>query len=110
MALALSCLSPAACAAEKAIDKEVLVSATLEQAWQAWDHARGHRELLCARRAHRTACGRRLYACFNRAWGQVLAGLKTCFEKGPMDWGPGLKQLEAYRAPSAQRAASAPAR
>ena len=34
-AITLRWLTPAAQAAERAIDKEVLVSATLEQAWQA---------------------------------------------------------------------------
>ena len=50
------------------------------------------------------------YAYFDRARGNVLGGLKTRFEKGPQDWGPWLKQLEAYRAQQAQRAASQPGR
>lgn len=38
------------------------------------------------------------YAYFDRAWDQVLAGLKTRFESGPKDWKPWLAQLEAWRA------------
>lgn len=50
------------------------------------------------------------YAYFDRAWGQVLASMKTRFEQGPVDWAPWLKQLEGFRAQAAQRAASQPAR
>jgi uncharacterized protein YndB with AHSA1/START domain len=37
------------------------------------------------------------FAYFDRAWGYVLANLKTRFEKGPYDWSGWLKQLEAGR-------------
>lgn len=37
------------------------------------------------------------YAYFDRAWGFVLANLKTRFEKGPMDWKPWLEQLQKGR-------------
>ena len=36
------------------------------------------------------------YAYFDRAWGQVLANLKTRFETGPQDWSAWLRQLEAW--------------
>jgi uncharacterized protein YndB with AHSA1/START domain len=45
------------------------------------------------------------YQYFDRAWGQVLGGLKTRFEQGPKDWGPWLAQLEAWRAQQAGPAA-----
>jgi uncharacterized protein YndB with AHSA1/START domain len=38
------------------------------------------------------------YVYFDRAWDQVLGGLKTRFETGPKDWKPWLAQLEAWRA------------
>lgn len=38
------------------------------------------------------------YAYFDRAWGNVLSGLKDRFEKGPKDWAPWLAQLEAWKA------------
>lgn len=40
----------------------------------------------------------RAYAYFDRAWGSVLASLKTRFESGPRDWKPWLEQLEKMRA------------
>jgi uncharacterized protein YndB with AHSA1/START domain len=48
------------------------------------------------------------HAYFDRAWGGVLGNLKKRFEQGPIDWAPWLKQLEAFRAQAAQRAASQP--
>ncbi|MBT9504124.1 MAG: SRPBCC domain-containing protein [Burkholderiaceae bacterium] len=49
------------------------------------------------------------FAYFDRAWGGVLANLKTRFETGPKDWTSWLAQLEAYRAQAkAAAAASAP--
>ena len=176
-------------AAERAIDKEVVVAATLDQAWDAWTtregivsffapdariearvggafqiyidpgaapgakgaddmrflalqpkkmisfdwnappslpEARAQRTFVVVRFApvddkttrvtlHHTGWGEggewdKAYAYFDRAWGNVLGGMKTRFEKGPQDWGPWLKQLEAYRAQQAQRAASQPGR
>jgi uncharacterized protein YndB with AHSA1/START domain len=38
------------------------------------------------------------YGYFDRAWGNVLAGLKKRFDQGPVDWSDWLKQLEASRA------------
>lgn len=38
------------------------------------------------------------YTYFDRAWGNVLGGLKTRFETGPKDWAPWLAQLEAWKA------------
>ncbi len=46
------------------------------------------------------------YQYFDRAWGQVLGGLKTRFEQGPKDWGPWLAQLAAWRAQQAGPAAT----
>jgi uncharacterized protein YndB with AHSA1/START domain len=47
------------------------------------------------------------YQYFDRAWGNVLAGLKTRFEQGPKDWAPWLAQLEAWRAQRAGQPAGA---
>lgn len=47
------------------------------------------------------------YQYFDRAWGTVLAGLKTRFEQGPKDWAPWLAQLEAWRAQRAGPPAAA---
>lgn len=184
---------PAGWAAEKAIDKEVTVNATLAQAWQAWTtregivsffapdakveprvggafqiyfdpgaepgakgaddmrylalqpqkmlsfdwnappflpEARQQRTFVVVRFAavdnsttrvtlHHTGWGEggewdKAHAYFDRAWTAVLGGMKTRFEKGPTDWGPWLKQLEALRAKQTQQplrpagAASAP--
>lgn len=46
------------------------------------------------------------YQYFDRAWAQVLGGLKTRFEQGPKNWGPWLTQLEAWRAQQAGPAAT----
>ncbi len=189
LAIAMLSITAAAQEAEKAIDKEVLVNATLEEVWQVWTtregivsffapdakieprvggafqvyfdpgaapgakgaddmrymalqpykmisfdwnappslpEARMQRTFVVVRFApvddkttrvtlHHTGWGDggewdKNYAYFDRAWGNVLGGLKTRFEKGPTDWGPWLKQLEAYRAQAAQRAASQPTR
>ncbi len=189
LAIAMLSITAAAQAAEKAIDKEVLVNATLEEVWQVWTTREGivsffapdakieprvggafqvyfdpgaapgakgaddmrymalqpykmisfdwnappslpevrmQRTFVVVRFApvddkttrvtlHHTGWGDggewdKNYAYFDRAWGNVLGGLKTRFEKGPTDWGPWLKQLEAYRAQAAQRAASQPTR
>ena len=176
-------------AAERAIDKEVVVAATLDQAWDAWTtregivsffapdariearvggafqiyidpgaapgakgaddmrflalqpkkmisfdwnapphlaEARQQRTFVIVRFApvddkstrvtlHHTGWGEggewdKAYAYFDRAWSAVLGGMKSRFEKGPQDWGPWLKQLEAFRARQAQQAASQAAR
>ncbi len=103
-------------AAEKAIDKEVVVAATLVQVWDAWTtregivsffalDARAQRTFVVVRFApvddsttrvtlHHTGWGEggewdKAYAYFDRAWGNVLGGLKTRFEKGPQDWARG---------------------
>ena len=39
----------------------------------------------------------RAYAYFDRAWGFVLANLKTGFETGPRDWSAWLDQLKRSR-------------
>lgn len=179
-------VTPAA-AAEKAIDREVTVNATLAQAWQAWTtregvvsffapdakvephvggafqiyfdpgaapgakgademrflalqpqkmlsfdwnappflpEARQQRTFVVVRftavddkttrvTLHHTGWGEggewdKAYNYLDRAWTSVLGGLKTRFEKGPTDWGPWLKQLEAYRAKQAQQVQQAP--
>ena len=46
------------------------------------------------------------YLYFDRSWGTVLANLKKRFEQGPLDWAPWLKQLDAWRAQQAARAAA----
>jgi uncharacterized protein YndB with AHSA1/START domain len=176
-------------AGEKSIDKDVVVNATLEQAWDAWTtreglvsffapdaqveprvggafhlhfdpgapagakgaddmrfmalqprqmisfdwnappslpEARQQRTFVIVRFAavddkstrvtlHHTGWGNggewdRAHAYFDRAWGHVLGGMKKRFEQGPVDWAPWLKQLEAFRAQAAQRAASQPGR
>ncbi|GAB4039782.1 MAG: hypothetical protein Fur0014_09780 [Rubrivivax sp.] len=45
------------------------------------------------------------YAYFDRAWDNVLAGLKERFERGPKDWKPWLAQLEAWKAQQAGKPA-----
>lgn len=45
------------------------------------------------------------YTYFDRAWDNVLAGLKARFETGPKDWKPWLAQLEAWRAQQAGKGA-----
>lgn len=45
------------------------------------------------------------YTYFDRAWDNVLAGLKERFEKGPRDWKPWLAQLEAWKAQQAGKPA-----
>ena len=189
IAVVLSVLALAAYAAERAIDREVVVNATLDQAWEAWTtregivsffapdarieprvggafhiyidpgapagtkgademrfmalqpkqmisfdwnappslpEARAQRTFVIVRFApvddkttrvtlHHTGWGDggewdKARAYFERAWTNVLAGMKTRFDKGPADWAPWLKQLEAMRAQAAQRAASQPAR
>ena len=46
------------------------------------------------------------YLYLDRSWGAVLANLKKRFEQGPLDWAPWLKQLDAWRAQQAARAAA----
>lgn len=46
------------------------------------------------------------YQYFDRAWVQVLGGLKQRFEQGPKDWAPWLAQLEAWRAQRAGQPAT----
>ena len=177
---------PAAWAAEKAINKEVLVNASIEQAWQAWTtregivsffapdahiearvggafhihidpgaasgakgvddmrfmalqppkmlsfdwnappslpEARQQRTFVVVRFAavddkttrvslHHTGWGEggewdKAYAYFDRAWGHVLGAMKTRFEKGPVDWAPWLRQLQAMRQQQTQAAGPA---
>jgi uncharacterized protein YndB with AHSA1/START domain len=45
------------------------------------------------------------YTYFDRAWGGVLGNLKKRFDQGPQDWTEWLKQLEAWRAEAAKKAA-----
>jgi uncharacterized protein YndB with AHSA1/START domain len=183
----LLALAGPALALEKAIDKAVLVQATLDQAWDAWTTregivsffapdaqieprvggafhihfdpgapagakgaddtrfmalqpkqmisfdwnappslplARQQRTFVVVRfvavddkttrvTLHHTGWGEggewdKAHAYFDRAWGGVLGNLKKRFEQGPTDWAPWLKQLEAFRAQAAQRAASQP--
>ena len=190
--LAVAALALAAAplaAAERAIDKDVVIAATLDQAWDAWTTregivsffapdaqieprvggafhihidpgapagakgaddmrfmalqpkrmisfdwnappslplARQQRTFVVVRFAavddkttrvtlHHTGWGEggewdKAYAYFDRAWGSVLGNLKKRFEQGPTDWAPWLRQLEAFRAQAAQRAASQPAK
>jgi uncharacterized protein YndB with AHSA1/START domain len=175
----------AAGASERAIDKEVVIDATLDQAWHAWTtregivsffapdavveprvggafhihmdpgaapgmkgaddmrfmalqpkrmlsfdwnapphlpEARAQRSFVVVRFAavddkttrvtlHHTGWGDggqwdQAYAYFDKAWGGVLANLKKRFEAGPYDWTEWLKQLEAWRAEAAARAAA----
>jgi uncharacterized protein YndB with AHSA1/START domain len=177
LAAPLLLLPAAAGAAERAIDKEVVVAAGLEQAWEAWTtregivsffapdaridlrvggafqiyfdpgappgqkgaddmrimavqprrmlsfdwsapaslpEARQQRTLVIVRfepmgdkqtrvTLHHVGWGDggewdRAYAYFDRAWGAVLASLKTRFETGPRDWKAWLEQLEKARA------------
>jgi uncharacterized protein YndB with AHSA1/START domain len=179
--VAFSSVPGSAAAAERAIDKEVLVNATLDQAWQAWTtregivtffapdakiearvggafqiyfdpgaapgakgaddmrflalqpqkmlsfdwnappslpEARQQRTFVVVRFAavddkstrvslHHTGWGEggewdKAYSYFDRVWANVLGGMKTRFERGPTDWGPWLKQLEAFRAQQAR--------
>jgi uncharacterized protein YndB with AHSA1/START domain len=51
----------------------------------------------------------RAYLYFDRAWGNVLAGLQQRFVSGPKDWTSWLQQLAAWRAAAAASAASAAA-
>ncbi len=50
----------------------------------------------------------RAHAYFDRSWGHVLNNLKLRFERGPQDWGPWLKQLQAMRAAPAPPASQPP--
>lgn len=105
IALMLAAGAGAARAAERAIDKEVVVNATLDQAGDA----RTTRVT-----QHHTGWGDggqwdAPYAYFDRAWGNVLGNLKKRFEVGPDDWTEWLKQLEAWRARAAAKAAALPA-
>lgn len=188
IALMLAAGAGAARAAERAIDKEVVINATLDQAWDAWTtrdgivgffapdavieprvggafhihmdpggapgmkgademrfmalqpkkmlsfdwnappslpEARAQRTFVVVRLApvddkttrvtlHHTGWGDggqwdATYAYFDRAWGGILGNLKKRFEVGPYDWTEWLKQLEAWRALSAAKGATAPA-
>jgi len=185
--LAVGCLGGTgpATAAERAIDKEVVVAATLDQTWEAWTTREGIRSFfapdaeveprvggafhihidpgaapgmkgaddmrflalqppsmlsfewnapphLAQARQQRTFVIVRLhpvdekttrvtlhhtgwgeggewdqaYLYFDRAWGNVLGGLKQRFEQGPKDWAPWLAQLEAWRAQRAGQPAT----
>lgn len=188
VALAVALVAPmAAGAAEAAIDREVVVAASLDEAWQAWTtregivaffapdarieprvggafeiffdpgapagakgaddmrilaiqpkkmlsftwnapphlpEVRAQRTVVVLRFApiddtstrvtlHHTGWGEggqwdQAHAYFERAWTQVLSGMKKRFEQGPTDWTPWLKQLEAMRARPAASAPSAP--
>ncbi|MGZ8259817.1 MAG: SRPBCC family protein [Caldimonas sp.] len=185
LAVVLAGAAAAAPAAERALDKEVVVAAPIEAVWQAWTTRAGVRSFFApdaevdARpggafhihinpfaapglkgaddmrfmalqrptmlsfdwnappslpevRAQRTFVVVRLaplaatstrvtlhhsgwgeggqweqtYAYFDRAWGNVLASLKTSFEKGPIDWTDWLERMKAATPPAA--AASPP--
>ena len=185
LALLLAAVMGAARAAERAIDKEVVVDATLDQAWAAWTtregivsffapdavveprvggafhihmdpgaapgmkgaddmrfmalqpkkmlsfdwnapphlpEARAQRTFVVVRFAalddkttrvtlHHTGWGEggqwdQAYAYFDRAWGNVLGNLKKRYDSGPYDWTEWLKQLEAWRAEVAKKAAA----
>jgi uncharacterized protein YndB with AHSA1/START domain len=185
LGLALAASLGTAQAAERAIEKEVVVDATLDQAWEAWTtrdgirsffapdavveprvggafhihmdpgaapgmkgaddmrymalqpkkmlafdwnapphltEVRAQRSFVVVRfepvddkttrvRLHHTGWGEggqwdQAYAYFDKAWGGVLANLKKRFEVGPYDWTGWLKQLEAWRAQAAARAAA----
>ena len=43
------------------------------------------------------------YAYFDRAWGNVLAGMKKRFESGPQDWSEWLKQLRQMQEKAGQK-------
>jgi uncharacterized protein YndB with AHSA1/START domain len=185
--LAILMAVPAAHAAERAIDKEVVLKATLDQAWQAWTtregitsffapdavidprvggafhihmdpgapagakgaddmrfmalqpqkmlsfdwnappslpEARAQRSFVVVRffpltetttrvTLHHTGWGDggewdKAYAYFDKAWAGVLGNLQKRFDTGPYDWSGWLKQLEAYRAQAAAKAAASP--
>jgi uncharacterized protein YndB with AHSA1/START domain len=182
--LALAAGVGVAMSAERAIDKETVVNATLDQAWDAWTtragivsffapdaqieprvggafhihmdpgapagakgaddmrflalqpkkmisfdwnapphlpEARAQRTFVVVRfeplsaqstkvTLHHTGWGDggqwdQAYAYFDRAWGGVLGNLKKRFDQGPQDWTEWLKQLEAWRAEAAKKAA-----
>lgn len=48
------------------------------------------------------------YAYFDKAWAGVLGNLQKRFDSGPYDWGPWLKQLEAWRAQQAAKPLAKP--
>lgn len=185
LALVSWALSTAAVAAERAIDKEVEVNASLDQAWQAWTtregitsffapeavveprvggafhihmdpgapagargaddmrfmalqpkkmlsfdwnappslpEARAQRSFVVVRffpltetrtrvTLHHTGWGDggewdKAYAYFDKAWAAVLGNLQKRFDTGPYDWTGWLKQLDAFRAQAAARAAA----
>ena len=182
--LALAAGVGVAMSAERAIDKETVVNATLDQAWDAWTtragivsffapdaqieprvggafhihmdpgapagakgaddmrflalqpkkmisfdwnapphlpEARAQRTFVVVRfeplsaqstkvTLHHTGWGDggqwdQAYAYFDRAWGGVLGNLKKRFDQGPQDWTEWLKQLEAWCAEAAKKAA-----
>ena len=43
------------------------------------------------------------YAYFDRAWGNVLAGMKKRFESGPQDWSEWMKQLRQMQEKAGQK-------
>ena len=171
-----------ALAAERAIDKQIVIAATLDQAWDAWTTragitsffapdaeiqpkvggafhiyidplaepgmkgaddmrfmalqpkkmlsfdwnapphlpaARAQRTFVVVRFAplegkqtrvslHHTGWGDgdewdKAYAYFDRAWGNVLAGMKKRFESGPQDWSEWLKQLRQMQEKAGQK-------
>lgn len=186
LALVSWALSTVAVAAERAIDKEVEVNASLDQAWQAWTtregitsffapdavveprvggafhihidpgapagargaddmrfmalqpkkmlsfdwnappslpEARAQRSFVVVRfypvtetrtrvTLHHTGWGDggewdKAYVYFEKAWTAVLGNLQKRFDTGPFDWTAWLKQLDAFRAQAAARAATA---
>ena len=186
LALVSWALSTVAVAAERAIDKEVEVNASLDQAWQAWTtregitsffapdavveprvggafhihidpgapagargaddmrfmalqpkkmlsfdwnappslpEARMQRSFVVVRffpltetrtrvTLHHTGWGDggewdKAYVYFDKAWAAVLGNLQKRFDTGPYDWTAWLKQLDAFRAQAAARAAPA---
>lgn len=186
LALVSWVLSTVAVAAERAIDKEVEINASLDQAWQAWTTREGitsffapdavieprvggafhihidpgapagargaddmrfmalqpkkmlsfdwnappslpevrtQRSFVVVRfipltetrtrvTLHHTGWGEggewdKAYVYFDKAWAAVLGNLQKRFDTGPFDWTAWLKQLDAFRAQAAARAAPA---
>lgn len=96
-----------AVAAERSLDKEVIIKASLDQAWPPHlPEARAQRTFVILRfepvsetetrvRLHHTGWGEggewdKAYAYFDRAWGNVLANLKKRYDSGcrtgPSGW------------------------
>lgn len=85
-ALALLASIGIAGAAERSIDKSIVVPATLRHTgWGEggeWD---------------------KTFAYFDRAWDSVLANLKKRFENGPQDWTEWMESLRKMQEQAAQK-------